>query len=147
MPNPYNFNTFGTYGVQPFDMKYTYSLLMLYQPPFFREQKGLAGRLLGGWTIAPLFTARSGLPLRIGTSSNGEDLGEIYSGQTANYQEAAGNGPFTGGNSPQYNVQTAGLCAGTSGTPASICLRILARSSTNSAGLFSGKTRIREVRA
>jgi len=115
VPNPYNFNTFGTYGVQPFDVKYTYSLLMLYQPPFFRGQKGFAGRLLGGWTIAPLFTARSGQPLRLSTSTNGESFGEIYSGQTANFEQAAGLTPFTGGNSMNYNVQTAGLCAGTSG--------------------------------
>jgi hypothetical protein len=115
VPDPYNFKTFGTYGVQPFDVKYTYSLLMLYQPPIFRSQKGLVGHALGGWTIAPLFTARSGLPLRLQTSSNGEDFGEVYSGQTANYQQAAGLTHFTGGNSPNYNVQTAGLCAGTSG--------------------------------
>ena len=67
VPNPYNFKTFGTYGVQPFDVKFTYSLLMLYQSPFFKSQKGVAGRILGGWTIAPLFTARSGLPLRLST--------------------------------------------------------------------------------
>ena len=47
VPNPYDFNSFGTYGVQPFDVKFTYSLLMLYQPPWFRTQKGVAGRLLG----------------------------------------------------------------------------------------------------
>jgi hypothetical protein len=116
VPNPFNSNNFGTYGVQPFDFKYTYSLLMLYQPPFFKGQKGLLGHILGGWSIAPLFTARSGAPLRVGTSSNGESFGEIYSGQTANYEQASGAAPFTGGNSPNYNVQTAGLCAGTSGT-------------------------------
>ena len=124
VPNPYNFNTFGTYGVQPFDVKFTYSLLMLYQPPFFRNQKGIAGHILGGWTIAPLFTARSGLPLRITTSTNGESFGEIYSGQTANYDNAVGYTAFTGGSSPQYNVQVSGTCAtpggnasvGTSGT-------------------------------
>jgi len=116
VPNPYDFNNFGTYGVQPFDYKYTYSLLMLYQPPWFRSQKGVIGRLLGGWNIAPLFTARSGGPQRLSTSSNGEDFGEIYSGQTANYQQAAGLTPFTGGNSPNYNVQVGGTCAGTSGT-------------------------------
>ena len=100
VPDPYNFKNFGTYGVQPFDVKYTYSLLMFYQSPFFKSQRGVAGRILGGWTIAPLFTARSGLPLRLSTSSNGKDFGEIYSGQTANYQQAAGLTPFTGGSSP-----------------------------------------------
>src|SRR5258708_40351784 len=74
---------------------------------------GFLGHSLGGWTIAPLFTARSGLPLRVGVGSNNGALGE---GQGANYEGAAGNGPFPGGNSAQYNVATAGTCAGTSGS-------------------------------
>ena len=111
VPNPYDFNSFGTYGVQPFDVKATYSLLMLYQPPFFKSQKGVIGRVLGGWSFAPIFTARSGQPLRLTTSTNGESFGEIYSGQTANYEQAAGFGSFTGGNSANYNVQVSSTCA------------------------------------
>jgi hypothetical protein len=115
VPNPYDFNSFGTYGVQPFDVKFTYSLLMLYQPPFFKSQKGLVGHILGGWSIAPLFTARSGLPLRVAVGQNAQAFGEIYSGQSANYEEAAGLAPFTGGSSPNYGVSTSGICAGSSG--------------------------------
>jgi len=77
---------------------------MLYNPPWFRTQQGLIGHILGGWTIAPLFTARSGAPERISTSTNGESFGEIYSGQTANYDSGFGSAPFTGGNSYHYNV-------------------------------------------
>jgi len=117
VPNPYNFNTFGTYGTQPFDYKFTYSLLMLYQSPFFKGQRGVLGHILGGWTIAPLFTARSGAPLRVSTSTNGESFGEIYSGQTANYEQATFLTNFTGGNSLNYNV-TSGGTAGSSGNPA-----------------------------
>jgi hypothetical protein len=104
VPNPYDFNNFGSYGTQPFDVKYTYSLLMLYQEPWFRTQKGVLGHLLGGWTIAPLFTARTGLPLRVSDATSGEGFGEIYSGQTANYENAVAYAPFTGGNSYNYNV-------------------------------------------
>jgi hypothetical protein len=111
VPNPYDPKSFGTYGVQPFDVKFTYSLLMLYQPPIFRSQKGIVGHLLGGWAIAPLFTARSGLPLRVTTSTNAESFGEIYSGQSANYDNAIGFTPFTGGSSAQYNVQVSSTCA------------------------------------
>ncbi len=107
VPNPYDFQNFGTYGVQPFDIKLTYSLLMLYQPPFFKSQHGLVGHLLGGWSIAPLFTARSGQPLRVSNpNGNTQAFGELVVGQSsANYENAAGNGPFTGGNSANYNVQ------------------------------------------
>ena len=105
VPDPFNFNTFGTYGPQPFDVKFTYSLLMLYQEPFFRSQKGFVGRVLGGWAIAPLFTARTGLPLRVtDLASSGGAFGAIYSGQTANYEGAVLAAPFTGGNSASYNT-------------------------------------------
>ena len=104
VPNPYDFNNFGTYGTQPFDYKYTYSLLMMYQVPFYKSQQGIVGHVLGGWTIAPLFTARSGAPLRVTDSTSGEGFGEIYSGQTANYENAEPLTTFTGGNSPIYNV-------------------------------------------
>ena len=78
---------------------------MLYQEPFFKSQKGFVGRVLGGWAIAPLFTARTGLPLRVtDLSSNGGAFGEIYSGQSANYEGAVLAAPFTGGNSASYNT-------------------------------------------
>jgi hypothetical protein len=113
VPNPFNFDSFGTYGVQPFDVKATYSLLMLYQPPFFRSQKGILGHALGGWTLAPLFTARTGLPQRLTVGSANEAFGQ---GQSGNYEGAMGQSPFTGGNSAQYNVATAGICAGSQGS-------------------------------
>ncbi len=105
VPNPYDQQNFGTYGVQPFDIKYTYSLLMLYQEPWFKSQQGLLGRVLGGWTLAPLFTARSGQPLRVNDSTSGEGFGEIYAGQTANYENAIPAGVYNQGNSYNYNVQ------------------------------------------
>jgi hypothetical protein len=109
VPNPYDFNNFGTYGVQPFDVKLTYSLLMYYQEPWFKSQKGILGRVVGGWTIAPLFTARSGLPQRVANGGDAQSFGEIYSGQSANYEEAAGAAPFTGG-SPSAGVYNYNGC-------------------------------------
>ena len=55
---PYNIG--GQYGPQSFDIKFIYNLSMYYTLPFFKGQKGVLGHLLGGWTIAPLFTAQSG---------------------------------------------------------------------------------------
>jgi hypothetical protein len=107
VPNPYNFNNFGTYGVQPFDIKYTYSLLLLAQSPWFKSQQGVLGRIAGGWALAPLFTARSGQPLRVTDNNNdSEAMGEgvndgSYTGQ---YENAVLASAFTGGNSPNYNL-------------------------------------------
>lgn len=118
VPDPYNFKTFGTYGVQPFDVKFVYSLLMLYQPPFFRSQHGIVGHVLGGWALAPLFTWRSGLPMRVNVGLNAQAFGEVYGGSnSSNYEEAAGAGPYTGGSSANYNVVASGT-AGSSGNAA-----------------------------
>lgn len=112
VPDPYNFNNFGTYGSQPFDYKYTYSLLILAQEPWFKNQQGVVGRVLGGWALAPLFTARSGAPLGVGVNNNGsEAFGELVNdgSQSATYENGIPNGVFTGGNSLNYNVSLAGL--------------------------------------
>ena len=118
VPDPYNFDTFGSYGVQPFDFKLVYSLLMLYQPPFYKSQHGLLGHILGGWSIAPLFTWRSGQPVRFNVGLNAQAFGEVYGGSnSANYEEAAGASPYTGDSAAHYNV-TSSSTVGSNGNPA-----------------------------
>jgi len=116
--NPWNYGY--AYGPQPFDVRFVYSQMVLYQPPVYRDQKGFAGRILGGWTIAPLFTAQSGFPLQLsvgtGSNQNAQAFGEVYgNNNTGLYENAVGISPFTGGNSAHTNVSVAGTCAGTSG--------------------------------
>jgi Carboxypeptidase regulatory-like domain len=120
VPNPFDFQNFGSYGIQPFDVKFTYTLSAFYQSPYFKTQKGILGRALGGWTIAPLFSARSGLPQRITCSSSSTCSGAT-SDQSENYSQAAGVSPFTGGyaGAGYYNFQN-GVATGpgSSGNPA-----------------------------
>jgi len=75
--------------------------------------------VLGGWAIAPIFTTRSGSPLRVVTSSgNSGAFGEIYSGSgSADTEGAVLMAPFTGGNSAHYNVAVSSG-AGRTGNPA-----------------------------
>ncbi len=73
--NPYDIGA--GYGLQPFDRKFVDNVLLVYQPPFYKAQHGVVGRLLGGWSFAPIFTAGSGLPLEINTSNgDGQSFGE-----------------------------------------------------------------------
>ncbi len=65
VPDPFDLRN--GYGLQPFDRKFVYNIFLLYEPPFFRGQHGFAGRVLGGWTFAPIFTAASGLPIQLST--------------------------------------------------------------------------------
>lgn len=73
--DPFNLRT--GYGLAGFDRKYVYNLFFVYQPQIFKGQSGLVGRLLGGWTFAPIFTAGSGLPVTLGTiNGGGQAFGE-----------------------------------------------------------------------
>jgi len=108
-----------SYGPQIMDIRFIYNLMMTYKPEFYKGQSGVLGRLLGGWAIAPIFTARSGSPLRVTTSSgNSGAFGEIYSGSgSADTEGAVLMTPFTGGNSAHYNVAVSSG-AGRTGNPA-----------------------------
>ena len=98
--NPYNVRQ-SMYGPQFFDYKFTYSQTLLWSEPFFRSQKGI-GRLLGGWRIAPNFTARSGSPLAVGTLNSAESFGETQTGGTLD--GAVLGAKFTGGSTAVYNI-------------------------------------------
>src|SRR5262249_21010125 len=98
-----------------------YNLTMLYQTPFFAGQKGVLGRVLGGWSIAPLFTAQSGAPLEVnigsGSNTDAQSFGEVYGNSNTAYENAVLTTKFTGGNSAHYNVSVSSGC-GLSGNAA-----------------------------
>jgi hypothetical protein len=97
--DPYNLNF--AYGLAGFDRKYVYNLFFVYNPPFYKGQSGVLGRILGGWTFAPIFTAGSGLPITLGTvNGGGQAFGE---GDSLNY--------FANGNS-ENAVQVAPISTG-----------------------------------
>ena len=74
-PDPFNLQT--GYGYQAFDRRFVYNLFFVYQPHWYKSQSGLLGHLLGGWTIAPVFTTGSGLPITLGTiNGGGQAFGE-----------------------------------------------------------------------
>jgi hypothetical protein len=73
--DPYNLHNM--YGVQPFDERQSFNLYLNYQLPFYKNQQGIIGRILGGWSVSPLFVAGSGFPVEVGTANgNCESFGE-----------------------------------------------------------------------
>ena len=74
-PDPFNLRT--AYGLQAFDRPLIYNLFFVYQPHFYKGQSGFLGHVLGGWTIAPVFTTASGLPITLATvNGGGQAFGE-----------------------------------------------------------------------
>lgn len=64
-------------AVSFFDRTHRSSITYVYELPFFREQRGFAGRALGGWQLAGVTTFESGVPF---TVSNGVDSDGIGGG-------------------------------------------------------------------
>jgi hypothetical protein len=79
--DPFNFGTM--YGDQTFNRKFVYNFFFVYQPPFFKGQSGLLGRALGGWTFSTVFSAGSGAPVELFTSTG--DGQEYGAGDNLNY--------------------------------------------------------------
>jgi Carboxypeptidase regulatory-like domain len=105
--DPFNLRT--TYGYQSYDRKFVYNLFFVYAPPFYTGQSGWKGRLLGGWSFAPVFTAGSGQPFEIYTSTG--DGQEYGAGDNVNFfgnENAVQIGPVAGGHA-YYNRPSGGL--------------------------------------
>jgi len=66
--NSYNFRE-GEYGPATLDRTHVFSANWVYTIPFFRDQKGLIGKTLGGWEAAGLTNYYSGLPYTATTSN------------------------------------------------------------------------------
>ncbi len=85
------YNVDADYGRASDDRKLILTLDGVYEVPWFKEQKGLAGHLLGGWEVSAIYAANSGLPLTVAASG----------GSTINYNLPGGvpglNGSTTGG--------------------------------------------------
>jgi Carboxypeptidase regulatory-like domain len=118
--NPFNLSA--NYGPQGFDYKFVYNTNMYYEVPFYKGQHGVLGHVLGGWTIAPIFTAQSGAPFGItyseGNCTGCEAFGEVTTPGTSaisansnqHAENAVGYMPYTGHPGGYYGV------AGSTGT-------------------------------
>jgi hypothetical protein len=105
--NPYDIGA--GYGLQPFDRKFVYNLFTVYEPPLFRGQHGWQGRLLGGWSFAPIFTAASGLPLELNTTNgDAQAFGEADGVNFSADENAILTCPNTFGSSRHNNVTGSG---------------------------------------
>jgi hypothetical protein len=105
--DPYNIGA--GYGLQPFDRKFVYNLFTVYEPPFFKGQHGVVGRLLGGWSFAPIFTAGSGLPLELNTTNgDGQAFGEADANNFAADENAVLTCANNFGSSRHNNVSGSG---------------------------------------
>jgi hypothetical protein len=113
VPNPFDLH-YG-YGPESFDYRFLYNLSLLYQPHYFSSQHGILGHLLGGWSIAPLFTANSGAPLLVRnfSSSCQSAWGEVSCASTLGTtgENAVLTAPYAAGNFANYGITSSSTVA------------------------------------
>ena len=86
-----------SYGVQSYNQKFIFNTFLVYAMPWYKSQKGLVGRLAGGWVISPIFAAGSGQP-RYGTDngSSSEAFGS-GNGTFSDNEQLVFTTPYKGG--------------------------------------------------
>jgi hypothetical protein len=67
--NVYNIN--GDYGRAVYDRTNILTFDGIYEVPWYRDQKGVVGHLIGGWELSGIYSINSGLPLTVTESSGG----------------------------------------------------------------------------
>jgi hypothetical protein len=58
------------YGNSDFDIRHRLVVSAIWQDPFFKSGRGLQRQTLGGWSLIPVFTVRSGVPFTVVDSTN-----------------------------------------------------------------------------
>jgi len=94
-----------SYGYQPWDRKFMFNVWFTYTPPVYQGQHGVLGRVLGGWTFAPILDMGSGLPVGVYTGqwassayTGGQSFGGMDSSNIGDYENAVnicGSNSFT----------------------------------------------------
>jgi hypothetical protein len=80
------------YSVSAFDTPHVFTLLFTEQLPFFKEQRGVAGHLLGGWALSSNYILASGQPY-----TPLQEFGIAKNTSTGNFYDTAFVNGFGGG--------------------------------------------------
>ncbi len=122
-----------SYGVQQFNQKFIFNTFLVYQTPWYQNQSGFVGRLAGGWTFSPIFTAGTGQPLNCTTFSGAQAFGGADDLNYAATEQCIFTTPYTGG----YHTHR-GISGGTDPNGVSVGTSVAVKgSSSGSINMFS----------
>jgi hypothetical protein len=91
--NIYNVN--GDYGRASDDRNNVLSVDGVLEEPWFREQRGLTGRVLGGWELSGIYAVNSGLPLTVAASGGLQINYNLPGGVSSFFNNATNGGTVT----------------------------------------------------
>lgn len=91
------------YGSSDFDVRHRFVFSAVWSDPFYNSGKGWQRQVLGGWTLTPMFSARTGIPLTVSDSTNSLNAGSAsgiprYTPTSLNYSVNTNGGVAVGPN-------------------------------------------------
>lgn len=92
-----NWNLRQQYGLQGFDQKLIFNTFIVYSTPWFKDQRGITGRALGGWTFSPVVVAGTGQPLQCAPNNNGQSFGGEDGSNFTDTENCIFTSKYTGG--------------------------------------------------
>jgi len=107
-----SFNINEMYGTQNFDRKFVYNSFLVYDIPFYKSQKGVIGHVLGGWSIAPVFTVGSGSPNYCNTNTDAQSYGSGDGANFFNNEQCHQTGPYQTSNYAYLQLPTNSVPSG-----------------------------------
>jgi len=107
--NPFNLPS--DYGNQFFDRKFVFNLLASYQLPFGKGHKlgggAVMSRIVGGWTVSPIYSFGTGLPINFATGSY-QEQGQAFDGDLSATAIPLSGKNSSLSNAPKYGVTSNG---------------------------------------
>ena len=91
--NIYNIN--GDYGRAAVDRTNILNFDGVYELPWYRDQKGLVGHLVGGWLVSGIYAINSGLPLTVSASSAASAVYNLPNGAASVFNGRVNTGIIT----------------------------------------------------
>ena len=92
-----NWNLRQQYGLQAFDQKLIFNTFIVYNTPWFKDQRGFTGRALGGWTFSPVVVAGTGQPLQCASNNSGQNFGGEDGANFTDTENCIFTSKYTGG--------------------------------------------------
>ena len=91
------------YGSSDFDVRQRFVFSAVWNDPFYNSGKGWRRQVFGGWTLTPLFGARTGVPFTVSDSTNSLNAGQVsgiprYTPTSLNYSGYTNGGVAVGPN-------------------------------------------------
>jgi len=114
------FNLGAMYGEQPSDHRIIYNTYMVAEEPWFKAQHGVLGRVAGGWTFAPIFTAGGGAPVYCNDFTDAQGFGGGDGSSYFDNEQCVFTSTYNGGHSAHFGVMgdsVTGAGTGTANTP------------------------------